>query len=317
MSSAPKVGKETTHGTVAASLISVPCNFSSKMDKQNRVWEEDRQGQDRHFAMSPGRQYNTFEVSDSAFYHDTSGVWLASAMGEAVSTVTDTVYDNVFKFLDDPRSLSLQWTQRLIATQGYQALYGVVDTLEFKYAADGDLVYSCSGIAMGETEISAPTHSFTTTRPLQAWQGAVNINGSASASLLSGSVKFSRSRTPFFTINNSADPNKMAIGSRMVEFELIVEFAGSGMKAEYDQFKLGNTRSFDVTFADAGVTIGTTTNPTLIIDLGTTAYEAAEIDDSGDIPLLKLTGKGLYNSGDASKAVVTVTSTRDYEIAWT
>lgn len=315
MATAVQVGKETTHGTVASTFTSVPCMFNAKLNQSNKVLEEDRQGQDRHFAMVRGSRFEEFEVSDSAIYHDTFGYWLMSALGAPSKTVAageTVVWDQTFKFTDDPASLSLKWQQPRRYTQAYQSLYAVVDEFGFKFAANGDLTYNLSGVAMGESEIAQITHSFSTDTPFQAWTGSVTLQGGAHARLLSGDVKIKRTRSPFFTFNNTQDPQKMSIGPRTVEFDLLIDFDS---KAEYDDFKAANDDSFTISWVDTDQEMGVgPTNPQLDLKLGTIAYEEAEIDTDPDLPLLKITGKALYNAADASKIVVTLTSDVDYTL---
>lgn len=313
MSSAVLVAKETTHGTIGTTFVPIPCAFKATNKQMNKVLDEDRNGQDANFAVVKGHRNEEFSVADSAIYHDSIGMWLLSAMGGVTKTVVaseTTVFDNLFKFADDPFSLSLKWTQPRRQTQGYQALYGVVDKMGFKFAADGDLVYSASGFAMGETEIAEPTFTFTTTTPLSAWAGVVTIGGGVSADLVSGSVSMSRTRKPFFTINNSQDPTKMSIGRRMVEFELVLDFV---TKANYDDFKNVTVQDINVLWEDADTDIGTVpSHPQFKIDLPRATYEEGEIDTDPDLPLVKIKGKALYDNTSASLASLTVRSTTDY-----
>lgn len=314
MATAVMVGKEATHGTVAAAFTSVPCNFSSTYRQANKVLEEDRQGQDRHFAIVKGQGFNEWEVADSGIYHDTVGFWLMSAMGLPTVTTTDTIFDNLFKFVDDPRSLSLKWQQPRRYTQAYQSLYGVVDKFSLSFAAEGELTYSCSGIGMGETEVSTLTHSWTTARPMPVWGATVTYNNTAFTKLVSGSFAIARNRKPFWALNNSQAPQSMNIGARTVEVELVIDFSS---KAEYDDYKNAtvlstSNKALVIKWVDSGVTIGTTSNPEFEVTLGSMAYETAEIDTGGDLPLLKVSGKALYNSTLASLASIRVRSSLNY-----
>lgn len=311
MGTAVQVGKETTHGTVASAFVSVPCDFSAKLNQMNKVLDEDRQGQDRNFAMQVGQANEEFEVGESGIYHDTIGYWLMSAIGAPTMTEVEVgaVYDNTFKFADDPKSLSLKWQQPRRYTQAYEALYAVVDEMEFSFAADGDLRYTASGVAMAETETTQITHAFSTVVPMPVWCGSVILAGGAYTRLVSGSVKIARNRSPFFTIRNQKSPNSMNIGARTIEFELVLDFSS---KAEYDDFKGGTNDALTVTWSDTDVTIGASANPEFEIKLGTIAYEEAEIDTGTDLPQIKMTGKALYNNADASLAVFRVQSTIDY-----
>jgi len=311
MSTAVMVGREAaTRGVEALSFHSIPCAFSAKLAQDNKVLIEDRQGQDQNFAMQVGHRYEDFNVSDSALYHDTLGWWLLSVFGEPTVTSPEAgVYSHVFKFVDAPESLSLRWQQPRRVTQAYQALYGVVDQFDLKFAADGDLTYALSGVAMGETEHADISHSFAEVVPFPAWAGTVLLGGGAYANLLSGSVSIKRNRKPFFTIENSQDPHTMSTGSRTVEFDLVCDFE---TKDEYDIFKDGDLSSIQITWVSPDVTIGLVSTPTFAIKLGKIAAESGEIDDGNDYPSVKLSGKALYNASDASLAVATLISTTDY-----
>lgn len=313
---AVQLGREATHGTIASALVSAAVNFGSELDHMAKINEEQRNGQDQHFNVIPGRKHQKFNVADSPVYHDTLGYFLESAMGLPVSSqvATEGIYDSVFKLLDDPVSLSMQWTQARRSTQGYQSLYSVVDKLTIKFSAAGDLSFSCSGVGMPETDITAPTFAFSTVRPFSEWTGAVTLGGGTYADLLSGSVTITRGRKPFFTIANTQSPAKMSISRRMVDFDLKVDFTS---KAQYDKFKAATTDALTIDFIDTGIVIGSgTNNPKLTVKLGTVAYEnGGKIDDKPDFPELALKGKALYNVADASKVVATLRSTRQYQTA--
>lgn len=315
MATAVKVGREASaHGTLAASLTSVPCNFSAKLNQMNKVLEEDRQGQDRHFQMVKGQAVEEWEVAESGIYHDTIGFWLMSAFALPTKTTVDTIFDNTFLFADDPPSLSLQWQQPRRYTQAFQSLWSVVDKMTISYNAEGELTYSASGIAMPETEITTITHSWSTARPMPVWGATVLLNNVALTKLVSGSFTITRNRKPFWVLSSTQAPGSMNIGARTVEFDMTIDFS---TKTEYDLFKTAAIvktadKGLEIKWADTGVTIGTTSNPEFTVHLGSIAPETGEIDTGGDLPLVKLTGKAVYNSTDTSTAKIVVRSSKDY-----
>lgn len=316
MTQAVLLARETTHGTIGTTFFSVPCNFDAELKQTNRVIDESRNGQDINFAAVQGRRHNTFDVKDSMVYHDTIGFWLHSVFGLPVSTVVDAAatWSSVYKFQDDPPSLSAKWAQPRIATTGLQALNMNVDTFGLKFDADGDLTYSASGVAFGETVIAAPTYSFSTVRPIAEWSGAVTLEGSGAglyANLRSGSVTIKRNRKPYPTIRNNQDPASISIGNRTVEYDLTIRFADT---VSYLRFKNGTTDALTVKFSD-NVLIGAVAYPELSIKLGTINHESAKIMTEADLPELQLKGKATYNVTDASLAVATVVSTRQYQTA--
>ena len=310
MSSPVLVGREATHGTLASTFMTVG-NFTGSIEQGNKVRNEARGGQDIHFAGTSGRRWESWKVSDSLVYHDSFGLFLAAAMGAPTVTPVGgdaTVNDNVFKFTDDPTSLSFKWTQAKRALQGYQSLYGVVDKLDLKFSADGDLLYSSSGIAKAETEIATPTFTYTTTLPFNGWEVAVLVNGSSNARLVEGSIGIARNRKPRPLMDGTQDV-AISIGDRSVEWDFTIDFDS---KSEYDRFKAASNDSLQLTFTMNSVTIGSSSKPTLTVKLGTTFYEGAEIDDDKELPTVKAKGKALYNPSDASSLVMTLRALKNF-----
>lgn len=310
MSSPVLVGREATHGTIATTFAAVG-NFAAKPGQKNTVREEQRGTQDVHFGGTTGRRHTAWSVKDNYVYHDTFGLFLASALGAPTVTPVGgdaTVNDNVFKLTDDPTSLSFKWTQAKRAIQGYQALYGVVDKLTLKFAADGDLLWSADGIAKAETEIATPTFPFTAVAPLNGWEIAAKVNGIANARLVSGQIVVTRNRKPRPLLDGTQDVG-IAIGTRMVEWDFVIDF---DVKTEYDAFKAGTGSALELTWTANSVTIGTSSKPTLGVKLGSTYYEEGEPDDEGDLPTLKAKGKAIYNATDASLVVATLRSLKNF-----
>lgn len=317
MSAPVKVGREATHGTIAASFASAPVNFSAKLNKANWMPDEQRGGQDTNFSITPGVQHEEWSIADSPIYEDNFGFFLDSALGLPVSTLVGgetTVWDSVFKLLDDPASLSFQFTQPRRSVQGYQTLFNVVDKLTISFDANGALTFNCTGIGMSESEIATPTFSFSTKRPLAVWSGVVTFLGGGFARLIKGSVTITRNRKAFRTINNTLDPVDMSIGNRMVEFALTADF---NTKTAYDKFKSATpTDSLSIIWTDTGTNIGVVpSNPQLTLAMGTMGFAAGSIDDSSDFPAVELTGKAIYNITDASSIVATLRSTKQYSVA--
>lgn len=312
MSQAVLVGLETTHGTIATQFLSVPAEFDAERKQANKVLVENRQGQDVNFSMVQGRAHQEFSLADSAIYHDTIGVWLASILGaptKAVAAGETVVWDQTFKLANDPKSLSLKWAQPRTNTQAKQALYGVLDKLSIKFDAEGELTYSGSGFAMAESDIAAPAYAFTNTRPFASWAGAVTLGGSVITTLRKGQIDIVRNRKPYPTISNSQSPTKMSIGARTVAFDLTLEFADT---TEYAKFVAGTASDLAISWVDAGVTLGVATNPQIDISLGDIRYEMGKIDTSPDLAEVNLKGWAVYDSVAASTIVVVVTSDVDY-----
>jgi len=302
------VGREATHGTIATNFFSVG-NADFKLGQKNRVLEEQRSSQDIHFGVVPGRTWEEFSVKESFVYHDTVGLFLSSALGIPTVTVVDTIFDNVFKLLDDPVSLSFKWDQPRRYLSGFQSLWGVVDKMTFKFEAEGDLLWSSSGIAKAETTITEPTDAFAATVPFNVWECVATLGGGANTRLISGSISISRNRKPRALLDNTQTVS-LGIGNRMVEWDLRIDFDAL---TEYTKFKAATTDALTLVWTLNNVIIGSVSKPTLTLKLGTLAYEEASPDTETDLPTLVAKGKALYNVVDASSIVATLRSSRRFD----
>jgi hypothetical protein len=313
MSIGVKVGKEATHGTVASSFASVAAGFTSQHRSATVSPDEGRNGQDVNFATMVGIRWEEFALAESYVYHDTTGLWLNSVFGPPAKVTVDTIFDNTWKFGNDPTSLSLQFTQPRRSTQGFQVLNANVDRMTISFDISGQLSFTLSGIGKARTTIAAPTFTFSNVRPFPVWAGAVSLSGLSGtyADLLKGSITITRNRKPMHTISNSQDMLRATIGVRMVEFDLTVDFDSMD---EYNDFVGALTDSLLIKWVDAGITIGGTSNPEFEIKLGTILYSEAVEDTDTDLPSLNLRGKALYNATDASLAVARIKSTLDYTL---
>ena len=311
------VGRQTAVGTAAATLSTVAADFSSKLVKANVALEEVRSGQDIHFTKRDGVSYEEWTVGDSAVYHDTVGFWLSNAMGTPTNTAAGSAFTSVFKFTDAPNALTLKTTQPRRATEAYLIKDAVVDKMGFTFEAEGTLTYNVNGFGLTRATTTAPTFTNSTINPFVAWKGQVAFNGvvlGSYAKLKKGSINITRNRKPLFTVNNSVDPNTFSTGSRMVEFDLTCDFASVG---EYDKYRNAATDSLEILFTlTDGTTIGTpAASPTLKLKIGTAFIEDAEIDTGSDLPEITVKGKALYNSSDASLAVVTLYTATNFTTA--
>ena len=304
------VGAESTAGTAAATLVSLPADFTAKLNKANTTVEEVRSGQDIHFTTRPGVEFEEWSIVDSAIYYDTFGVILAAAMGAPTVTAAGvTGFSNAFKFADSPKTLTFHTTQPRRATEPYKLTNAVVDKLTISFDAEGNLTYNSAGFAKTRTtaSVSAPTFAFSSVAPFVAWKGQVAFNSAALGSyakLKKGSISITRNRKPMFTVNNVATANQYATGARMVEFDLTCDFVTVG---EFDKFRNGTTDSLTIKWSHPTDTFGSSpVSQVLQVKLGTVYIEDAQIDTSADLPEVSLKGKALYNSSDASLAVVTL-----------
>lgn len=313
MSIGVKVGKESVHGTVASSFTSVAAAFTAQHMQSNVTPEEGRNGQDVNFATMVGLRWEEFSVAESFVYHDTTGLWLNSAFGAPAKVTVDTIFDNTWKFTNDPTSLSLQFDQPRRSTQGFQILNANVDKMTISFDIAGQLSYTLSGVGKAQTTIAAPTYTFSSARPFPVWAGAVSFQGLTAtyADLLKGSITITRNRKPFHTISNDQDLKKVSIGIRTVEFDLTCDFDSI---EEYTDFKNATDESLTIKWVDSGITIGATSTPEFEIKMGTVLFEESTIDTDPDLPQINLRGKAKYNATDASLAVARIKSTVDYTL---
>ena len=96
-----------------------------------------------------------------------------------------------------------------------------------------------------------------------------------------------------------------------MDFDLNIQFSDT---VSYLKFKNATTDALTIAFTDTAL-IGATQYPSLTVKLGTISHESAKVATDSDTPELVLKGKATYNTGDASLAVVTVVSSRQYQTA--
>jgi Phage tail tube protein len=303
--------EQVAHGTLATVLRGVG-NLDMKPGQKNRILNEQRASQDADINIVAGRQWEEWSIKDSFVYHDTFGTFLNSAIGKSVESVIETTaLLNTFKFTDDPASISLQTLQPRRALMGYQSLGCVVDKLQIKFAADGDLTWNASGIGLMETamSISTPAITFSSTLPFNVWDCAVTLGGGANARLVSGDITISRERKQRSLLSGTQAAT-IGIGNRSVDYNLVVDFDN---QAEYTKYKAATNDALTMLWTQNAVTIGASTKPYLSVKLGTLAYVEAAPDTDTDLPTLKVSGKGLYNVADASTIVVLLASTINYQ----
>lgn len=303
--------EQVAHGTVAAVLRGVG-NLDMKPAQKNRILNEQRGSQDADINIVAGRQWEEWTIKDSFVYHDTFGTFLNSALGKAVESVIETTaLLNTFKFLDDPLSISLQTIQPRRKVMGYQSLWCVVDKLQIKFAADGDLTWNASGIGLMESDMTSatPAVTFTTTLPFNVWDCAVTLGGGANARLVSGDITINRERKQRSLLTGTQAAS-IGIGNRSIDYKLVIDFDNT---AEYVKYKAATNDALTMRWTQNAVTIGASSKPYLEVKLGTLAYVEASVDTDTDLPTLITTGKALYNVADASTAVVALASTINYQ----
>lgn len=304
-----RVGKETTSGTAATQFTNVPCDFKSTLKQDPIVPEEWRSSQDEHFMIVAGTQHQEWSVGGSLYY-DTFPLWLLAFLGAPATTAvaTDTTAkDHVFTPQNTPPSLTTQWNQDV---QAYQSTYSVVDDLSIKFGGEDQLTYDLKGFGFPETEIAAPTSSFSQVLPFAHWQGVVTLGGAAFDGLVSMDLSYKRNRKPAHRVRGQRGPKRMDIGRRGGTVKITIDFENV---AEYNRAKNAEKRAMAVKFTDPAATIGSTSvNPSLKIVLPKLHFaNSHEIDLGGDTPLLVLESNIYYDAtaGHAIQATVRNTTT--------
>lgn len=313
--------EETAHGTLSATMGAVPVAFTPREQQPNRMVEEVRNSQDMHWSVQQGVRWSEWEIAESYVYHDSIGWFLASVLGTPTATVAageTTVWDYAYALETDPDSLSFQYDDPRRSADPSQMLNAAVDelTVTFSAGSDGQLMFSCNGVAMPPSVIASPTYAFTTSVPFQHWAGAITIDGTGSyAKLISGSVTIRRNRSPFYTIANSQDPQRISIGRREVEFEFVADMDSTDELADWRAALAAGTGSLVASWTDARVAqeMGVaSTNPAFALDIGSPAYLDSEKDWEPDEPQINISGSAIYNATDSSKLLATLTSTAVY-----
>ena len=302
------VGKQSAQGAVATTFFAIPVTkFSHKPKKDTLVPKEFRNSQEAAYTKVGGIEWEEFDL-EFYIYHDTAGYIFQALFGAPTnSTPASGVTKGDFKSVDAPPYLTLQFMN---GTQSFQAIDCVIDSGTFEWGGKDHLKATAKGMGVRETLISAPTPTYTTSRPIDHWMASVTLGGSAYVRMVSAKYSWSRGRESFYLGGGGKTPNRWLVGERMGTLDAVLDFTGT---TDYAAALAATSQNIVATFTDTATTIGTASNPIFQITTGNVAWTDHELDLTQKTPLLKVSDKTLLvNTTDGTALWVSLTSTVAY-----
>jgi Phage tail tube protein len=251
---------------------------------------------------------------------ETIGWILRSLFGFSASVAKSapnaSVYDHTFSvLLNNPQHPSLTLALRQPNVQDYEYPLAVVNSLEIRTPVN-DLVNATAGfIAKGENEHAAYTQSFANSDAYFRNQDIVIKIASTVAGLDAASPLSLKEFS--LSINNNARPNQV-IGSNNPNdvLALLMEITGSFKldylaKTYHDYFVNGTYFAMRIELTRADITLGSSANPKLVIDLPKVSVEGYEPDRPlDDIVMDGVNFTAHYDTTSAKAITAVLTNTK-------
>lgn len=283
------IAKETTPGTPVAPAFWIQVDDRELAPRENHAENEAARGS----IQAQGQSEIVEKFGEPSFggpiFDKSFGLLLLTALG-TVSTSSN-----------DPESGVHTHTYSVLDTNAHPALsIGMKDAVLDKVASYA--VLNSLGIEVNSGEFSKYTASFMSRFPATASQTAAfveenkfvpkfvsvklaaNVAGLGAAGELDLDgfsltiEKAVEKHTPFSNAGSN-EPKTINNGALRITGELRLRFKASTL---YDLFAAGTNKALRITFANTGVTIGSSTNPTFTITLGSVSFREWNPDTAND-----------------------------------
>lgn len=308
------LGKETVRGTAVAPTQWLPKMDLTIDDKINFVKDdssvgiiEGAQGQDVTSKYAEGTISG--RLSDT-----TLGLVLLGTLGTDTPASVGgdaSVYDHVFTVLESAQHPTLTVAVAGPSeSTGYRHALAMIDSLEMDFEVNKYCTYK-AGFRANVSASGANTPSFTASEnaflPQHATlKVATNIAGLAGASAISvrkATVVFKNNVDEDYTIGNLAPVDRV---NKAFEVEGTIEIVYAD-HTYIDLMTADTQKSIRITALNSGVTIGTTSNPTLTMDLAKVKFtEVARKISNNDVVTQTLKFTAFYSLTDSKMVSVTL-----------
>ncbi len=307
------LGKESVRGTAVAPTYWIKQLNADIDDKFEGVISEDGIGviedaQDFTVVKQWAEGNIEGKVYDKSF-----GLILLAALGSVSSAVKSgetVVYEHTFSVDESAQHQSLTIE---VKNPNEQLAYAnaVLNSLELSFAP-GDFLKFVAGFVSKKGVTASNTPSYITENHFIGKNVQVKIadnlsglDGASAINVLSARVSITKD-IEHEDILGSIQPNDLLNKQLAVEGELELQFDS----ATYKSLALAGTqKALRIQATNGDVTIGSTSNPDLKIDLAKVKFtEFAKSGGLGDIIKQTLTFKGLYSIGDSQMIKVVLTN---------
>ena len=214
------VALEVTKGTPVAATDFVPLAQSSlkPVDVTGPLFDTGLRGSMvENYAYIPGRKHATFDIG-GAVIADTVGYWIASILGDVVTTGAGAPYSHVIAVKNSVGAAGDAQPKALTITDYYSAgirqFPGVqVTDFAMSFNADGMLDFTAKCMGFPSVTAVAPVPTFSTILPVQAWTGVVTIGGVAVAYINNANIDITRKAEAIWGVSNTQNPYEIFVGA--------------------------------------------------------------------------------------------------------
>jgi hypothetical protein len=297
------VATEATSGVaIALPTVMVPTKTSFKNKTKYVYLEDERGSRDINNGRVP-----TVRISDwttkGNWYNDSSTYLLRAFMGgdaasqPAVGT-DPTVWQHALSLVDVPPSLTM--SRQFDAVSAYQAAYGCVEKMQFKWDANGKLLECDSTvIANYAAKIANLTRpADTTVLPFAGYVPTITLFGTPSTDINEMTLDFEQKVEPFYASAGSQGPSKFYFGDRKATISFNARFDVTALEDDFDATTEG---SLVVVFS--GQTISHTYTESLTFTFPIFGFDEADIDTGKTNIEVKV--KGTARPGTAVNSLFT------------
>lgn len=146
--------------------------------------------------------------TEGYFYPDTDGFPLMGILGDITETGSAAPYTHVGSVLNSapgqPHTYTV--THSWGATSARQRAYGVWDSAELKFTANGVLSITSHITTFGSAEVTPTTPTLGTATPIPSWVGTCTLGGTQLNTVFDGTVTIKRTVTPVEVLNGTQVP---------------------------------------------------------------------------------------------------------------
>jgi hypothetical protein len=296
------LGKETAWGTPASRTVWLPCDQPRFQPKALRhILDTGFRGLPAlEFDLIPGPGEGTFSFNGN-FFLDSSPNLLMAMFGQDTVTGAADPYTHAITLASVPPSYSLEWQQNV---QPYLFAGARLSQLVLNFnGRDGALTYSAQGMSkLGQaTAPSSPT--FGTQQALAGWHGSITVAGGSPASLLEGSITFSRQLKPIHALNTTQDVAALYAAGLQVTARLTFDYTQTTEWAYYGSAQT-TMNAVVITFTQVA------SSQVLTITMTKAAWRQVDIDQQDFTYTAVAQINGIWNATDGGPAAVTVMNSR-------
>lgn len=292
------VAKEVTWGTAVTPTHFVPFTDFKPEDAIETVRDQGIRGaMSETYNVIQGTKQSTVSWTADVF-PDSIGMFLLAMLGTDTVVGASAPYTHTFKLARTAQPPSLTHTH-YNGTNIRQYSGHILDEVTIKFANGAPLEFSCKSTGKPSTTTTGITPTVTTALPLQGWQFAATLGGSATTNVVGFDITFKRKLYTQFAANNSQNVSAIVAGGLEVTGKLTLDKIDD---TELLAYLINTQQALELTGIQPG------TNHQLKFTLTKCAFTNA-VQGSKEVVTLDVDFEGIDNTTDGGAAKVTLINT--------